>query len=86
MRFRAVLAGSLVASASLLWPLGAGAEPLREEAPIDPRTAEARAHFKSGTKLYQDGNYAGALAEFEAAYESKPGPGSLQNVALCQKA
>jgi copper chaperone CopZ len=28
----------------------------------------------------------GALAEFEAAYTAKPGPGSLQNVALCQKA
>jgi hypothetical protein len=43
-------------------------------------------HFKTGIKLYQDQNYAGALAEFEAAYALKPGPGSLQNVALCQKA
>ena len=50
------------------------------------RTAEARRHFKIGIRLYQDGNYLGALAEFEAAYAAKPGPGSLQNVALCQKA
>jgi len=49
-------------------------------------TEAARAHFKTGVKLYQDANFAGALAEFEAAYELKPGPGSLQNVALCQKA
>jgi copper chaperone CopZ len=49
-------------------------------------TAEARRHFKVGIRLYQDTNYAGALAEFEAAYAAKPGPGSLQNVALCQKA
>ena len=49
-------------------------------------TAEARRHFKLGIKLYQDANYPGALAEFEAAYATKPGPGSLQNVALCQKA
>ena len=49
-------------------------------------TAEARRHFKLGIKLYQDTNYAGALAEFDAAYAAKPGPGSLQNVALCQKA
>ncbi|MEI9948194.1 MAG: PEGA domain-containing protein [Pseudomonadota bacterium] len=49
-------------------------------------TAEARRHFKLGIKLYQDTNYPGALAEFEAAYAAKPGPGSLQNVALCQKA
>ncbi len=49
-------------------------------------TAEARRHFKLGIRLYQDTNYQGALAEFEAAYAAKPGPGSLQNVALCQKA
>jgi len=52
----------------------------------DAATDAARAHFKTGIKLYQDQNYAGALAEFEAAYAQKPGPGSLQNVALCQKA
>jgi hypothetical protein len=51
----------------------------------DTRTLEARAHFKAGTKLYRDGNYGGALAEFEEAYRLKPGPGSLQNVALSQK-
>ncbi|HET7541920.1 MAG TPA: PEGA domain-containing protein [Polyangiaceae bacterium] len=49
-------------------------------------TAEARRHFKLGIKLYQDTNYPGALAEFEAAYAAKPSPSSLQNVALCQKA
>ena len=49
-------------------------------------TEAARAHFKTGIKLYQDQNYRGALAEFEAAYALKPGPGSLQNIALCQKA
>ena len=56
--------------------------------PIDSSeaTAEARRHFKLGIKLYQDTNYPGALAEFNAAYAAKPGPGSLQNVALCQKA
>jgi hypothetical protein len=86
MRFRAVLAGLLVASALLGAPLGAVAQLPIADAPVDANTAEARRHFKNGTKLYQDGNYAGALAEFEAAYASKPGPGSLQNVALCQKA
>lgn len=51
----------------------------------DATTLEARRHFKAGTKLYRDGNYAGALAEFEEAYRLKPGAGSLQNVALSQK-
>jgi hypothetical protein len=56
------------------------------EVVTDPWTTEARRHFKSGVKLYQEANFAAALAEFEAAYQKKPGPGSLQNVALCQKA
>jgi len=60
--------------------------PAPADAPASAETEAARAHFKTGIKLYQDQNYAGALAEFEAAYALKPGPGSLQNVALCQKA
>lgn len=58
----------------------------QEPGPPDQRTLDARRHFKAGIKLYRDGNYAGALAEFEEAYRLKPGPGSLQNVALSQKA
>lgn len=57
----------------------------KAEAPPDAVTLEARRHFKAGTKLYRDGNYGGALAEFEEAYRLKPGAGSLQNVALSQK-
>ena len=53
--------------------------------PPDTATLDARRHFKAGTKLYRDGNYGGALAEFEEAYRLKPGSGSLQNVALSQK-
>jgi len=59
------------------------------KAPAEPAadtvTLEARKHFKAGTKLYRDGNYGGALAEFEEAYRLKPGAGSLQNIALSQK-
>jgi hypothetical protein len=66
-------------------------EPTPESAPAaapqnDPATQSARRHFRVGVKLYRDANYPGALAEFEAAYRDKPGPGSLQNVALCLKA
>jgi hypothetical protein len=60
----------------------------RDAAPATPTsvTAAARSHFKRGIELYRAGEYEPALAEFQAAYELKPGPGSLQNVALCQKA
>jgi hypothetical protein len=47
---------------------------------------EARQHFDNGVKLYGDGNYGGALAEFQAAYQLSPSAGAMQNVALCQKA
>lgn len=72
----------LVTSAALAQP----AAPAGAAAPADARTEEARRHFKNGVKLFQDGHYAGALAEFEAAYALKPGAASLKNVALSQKA
>jgi hypothetical protein len=88
MRSRPALAARL-ASFGMLLALGAKAEP-SGAAPASPgatdATEAARAHFKAGVRLYQDQNFAGALAEFLASYELKPGPGSLQNVALCQKA
>ncbi|MFZ5894427.1 MAG: hypothetical protein ACOY0T_25420 [Myxococcota bacterium] len=62
------------------------AEPGAAASANDAATLNARRHFRVGVKLYRDNNYPGALAEFEAAYRDKPGPGSLQNVALCLKA
>src|SRR4051812_7106673 len=87
MRSRALPAFLLVC---LLGPIpraadAADADPSSSNSAAEA-TAEARRHFKLGIKLYQDTNYPGALAEFEAAYAAKPGPSSLQNVALCQKA
>jgi hypothetical protein len=99
MAFRAALAAALLvfAISGLVHGQAADAPPAPAPSPAavpaappaDPAQAatdSARVHFKTGIKLYRDGNYPGALAEFEAAYELKPGPGSLQNVALCQKA
>ena len=65
---------------------GPKATPSPSAKPADDRTELARRHFKNGVKLFQDKNYQGALAEFEAAYELKPGASSLQNVALSLKA
>jgi hypothetical protein len=74
--------------AALLSTAVAAAQPSTEPTPaaVDEKTEAARRHFQNGIKLYQDGNYAGALAEFEAAYALKPGPSSLKNIALSQKA
>jgi hypothetical protein len=75
----------LVAAPALAQGPGPDSKAPASEAPVDPATLDARRHFKAGTKLYRDGNYGGALAEFEEAYRLKPGVGSLQNVALSQK-
>jgi hypothetical protein len=88
MRFLRAVTGLLVAlSLAGLTRAGRAAEPPPgAETVTDPWTTDARKHFKNGVRLYQAAKYAEALAEFQAAYQKKPGPGSLQNVALCQKA
>jgi hypothetical protein len=54
--------------------------------PVHADEKEGVQHFRTGVRLFKDGNYAGALAEFEEAYRLHPTPSSLQNIALCQKA
>lgn len=54
-----------------------------------PAAAQAdpyRQHMDNGVKLFQDGNYEAALAEFEAAYRARPKASPLLNIALSQKA
>lgn len=58
--------------------------------PLAPRSAYAqpdayKQHMKNGVKLYQDGNFAAALVEFDAAYRADPKASPLVNVALCHK-
>ncbi len=74
------------AGAAVAQPTGAGAPQAPSAEPVSPETELARRHFANGVKLYSDGNFSGSLAEFEAAYRLKPGPSSLKNIALSQKA
>lgn len=48
--------------------------------------AEAKRHFQQAVALYNDGNYSAALAEFEAAYQTRPAAAVLYNIGLSQKA
>lgn len=43
-------------------------------------------HMDNGVKLFNDRNYPAAIAEFKAAYEARPNPNPLFNIALCEKA
>jgi hypothetical protein len=42
-------------------------------------------HMDNGVKLFSDKNYPAAVAEFQAAYEARPGANPLVNIALCDK-
>ncbi|HEX8951130.1 MAG TPA: PEGA domain-containing protein [Polyangia bacterium] len=55
-------------------------------AAADPQMAEAKRHFDQAVALFNDGDFGGALAEFEASYKIHPSAGVLYNVGLTQKA
>lgn len=46
---------------------------------------EAGAHFTKGIEFYKEGNYAAALAEFNAAYKAVPSYEVLFNIGLSQR-
>src|SRR5437667_5120034 len=58
----------------------------KAEGKNDPQLAEAKRHFDQGVALFNDGDFGGALAEFEASYQIRPSAGVLYNVGLTQKA
>jgi PEGA domain len=49
----------------------------------DQQTA-AREHYKAGKSLYDVGDFAAALVEFQAAYDAKPHPVVLKSIGECQ--
>ncbi|WP_437818686.1 PEGA domain-containing protein [Sorangium sp. So ce1078] len=57
-----------------------------EEKPLaDSLTGMAKAEHGAGAALFDDGDYAGALARFERAYELSRDHRLLWKIALCQK-
>lgn len=77
-----MMRGSTIA-ALLLLALALGAAPAlaKEEA----NTAQAREHFKTGTRHYNLSEYAAALEEFKEAYKLKEDPVFLYNIAQCHR-
>jgi tetratricopeptide (TPR) repeat protein len=49
--------------------------------PPDPAIAEARKHFADGSKAYNLGEFDVAVREYKAAYNAKPDPVFLYNIA-----
>ena len=54
--------------------------------PATDPTTEARERFGRGLRLFNDGDNAGALAEFERAYALSPHPSVLYNIGLVNAA
>jgi hypothetical protein len=51
----------------------------------DASAGTYKQHMTNGVKLFNDGNFAAAIVEFEAAYAERPKASPLLNIALCQK-
>lgn len=82
---RAALTLLCLAATLLLAPIALAQPPEPEpiEAPA-PKSLYDQ-HMDNGVKLYEEGNYAGALAEFRAAYLAEPKASPLINQALAYK-
>lgn len=61
--------------------LGLSASSARAGKPASEDAAQAKEHYKRGTKLYDLGKYDEAIQEFEAAFEIKDEPVLLYNIA-----
>lgn len=72
---------------TLLMPPVLGRAAAAEPAPAAPAASdEGKRHFEQGVALYNDGDYATALAEFSASYQAAPLPAVLYNIGVAQKA
>ncbi len=77
---------SMVITIVLLGSVGVAGKPKAgAAAKADPQLAEAKRHFEQAVALFNDGDFGGALAEFEASYQIHPSAGVLYNIGLTQK-
>jgi tetratricopeptide (TPR) repeat protein len=74
VRFRPTLVAALVIAGS---PVARGATPAAER--------EARRDFAAAEGYFKAGQFASALAEYQAGYAASPLPGFLINIAQCQR-
>src|SRR5438046_1159177 len=77
---------ALAAAIGWLAPTARAAPAPAPSSSDDARLEAAKHHFQQGAVLYNHQNFNGALAEFLAAYQSRPSPAVLYNIGLTQKA
>src|SRR5450432_439763 len=73
---------SRISVAALLAALCLLASPIAHADEPQPNKAEAAARFDRGLQLFNEGDNAGALAEFKQTYAIMPNPVVLYNIGL----
>jgi hypothetical protein len=74
------------AAPSTTAPSGAAPQPGEARSLADSLTGESKRDYELGRLLYDNGDYAGALARFEKAHEASGDARLSWNAAVCQKA
>ncbi|HVU51831.1 MAG TPA: tetratricopeptide repeat protein [Polyangia bacterium] len=74
---------SVAAALAVIVTVGSGAA--RAAGPAGGDEKQARALYESAEKSFNVGKFAEALADYQAAYEAKPLPGFLFNIAQCYR-
>jgi hypothetical protein len=89
LKRRTLLASSLVLSSLALWLAGVAATASAQLDPNDPRSAEIRTRYAEAERIYEAGDFAGSLAEFDRIYELLDGNPRrffvLYNIGRCQE-
>lgn len=70
---------------ALLPRAAAATAALLAAAPVHAQGDAYKLHMENGVKLFNDKNFVAAIVEFQAAYDARPGPNPLVNIALCEK-
>jgi hypothetical protein len=82
-RARSWLLGAALAVSALAIPVHVDAAPPKPL--VESLAGDAKAAYESGRVLYADGDYPGAIAKFQRAYDLSPDPRLLWNMAACEK-
>jgi len=77
-----ILRSSRAVAAAVALTLAATSTPSHAAAPEDE--SSAKSHFERGVGLFEDGDFASALFEFETAYTGSNNPHLLYNIAVSQ--
>ncbi len=81
----AISIASTVPAPLLAAPSGASSPAAKPRTLAETLTGQSRVDYEAGRLLIADGDHAGALIKFQAAYDASKDPRLLWNLAVCEK-